>query len=345
MIWSPSRPAAGDATLAVAAAPAPGVPLGAAAWILLALALAVGVGLPAVVGSVLLMTLLTQAVINGLLATGVGFLARQNNAVSFGHAAYFGLSGYVFALLLKYGLVPAEAAILIALAVPTVLAFLLGLVIVRVPGAAFSMLTLAVGQAIYEFVIKARHVTGGDEGFAINLPPTLFGAAIHTFQDPHGMFMLSWVALALTVFGLYALVRSPFGRLTEAIRENEERARFIGFETVIPRSLIFALSALIAALAGVLLVIYNAYVSADMLHWSLSGSAIIMVIIGGQKLLWGPALGAVIFFFLKNLAGDLTEHWQAIIGVILILVTVLMPTGFAGALMRLRWRLRSGGAA
>jgi branched-chain amino acid transport system permease protein len=318
---------------------------GRAAWILLALLLALGFGLPAVVSSVLMMTLLTQAVISGVLATGVGFLVKQNGAVSFGHAAYYGLSGYTITLLLKYGVVPAEAAIVIALLVPAALAFLLGLVIVRIPGVAFSMLTLAIGQALYEFVVKARHVAGGDDGLAIALPPSLFGTSIRTFQDPHSMFVICWIVLVLVVFGLFLLVRSPFGQLTEAIRENEERARFVGYQTVVPRSLVYALSALIAALAGALFALYNGFVSPDVLHWSLSGSALIMAIIGGPKLLWGPAFGAVIFFFLKNLAGDLTEHWQAMIGVILILVTVLLPTGLAGALVRGGQRLRDKAAA
>ena len=331
---------------AVGAALAPnGLLAGRSAWTALALALALGVALPAAVPSVLMMTLLTQAVISGVVATGVGFLVKQNGVVSFGHAAYYGLAGYAIALLLKYKVMPAEIAILLALAVPTLLAFLLGLVIVRIPGVAFSMLTLAVGQALHEFVVKARHVAGGDDGLAISLPQTLFGLGIGTFQRPHTMFIVCWTVLVLVIFGLYLLVRSPFGQLTEAIRENEERARFLGYQTVVPRALVYALSALIAALAGTLFALYNAFVSPEVLHWALSGSALIMAIIGGPKLLWGPALGAVIFFFLKDFAGDLTEHWPAMIGIILIAVTVVLPTGIAGALVRLAQRVRGGAPA
>lgn len=328
-----------------AAVPAGSLLAGRGAWVLLALVLALGVALPAAVPSVLMMTLLTQAVISGVVATGVGFLVKQNGVVSFGHAAYYGLAGYAIALLLKYQVLPAELAILLALAVPTLLAFLLGLVIVRIPGVAFSMLTLAVGQALHEFVVKARHVAGGDDGLAINLPQTLFGLGIGTFQNPHTMFVICWTVLVLVIFGLYLLVKSPFGQLTEAIRENEERARFLGYQTVVPRALVYALSALIAALAGTLFALYNAFVSPEVLHWALSGSALIMAIIGGTKFLWGPALGAVIFFFLKDFAGDLTEHWPAMIGIILIVVTVVLPTGIAGALVRLVVRIRGGAPA
>jgi branched-chain amino acid transport system permease protein len=288
----------------------------------------------------LMMTLLAQAVISGILATGVGFLIRQNGVVSFGHAAFYGLAAYGVALATKRGGLGAEAAVLLALAAPTALAFLFGLVIVRLPGIAFSMLTLAVGQALFEFAMKARHLTGGEDGLAIALPSHVFGVAMRTFQTPASMFVICWSILAVLVFALSLLSESPFGRLTTAIRENEERARFIGYYTLIPRTLVFTVSAFIAALAGVLFALYNGFVSPDALHWTLSGAALIMAIIGGPKLLWGPALGAIIFFFAKDLAGNFTEHWQSIIGALLIAITVLLPSGIGGAVDRVMARRR-----
>ena len=99
--------------------------------------------------------------------------------------------------------------------------------------------------------------------------------------------------------------------------------------------LVLTLSAFVVSVAGVLFTLYNAFVSPDVLHWSLSGSALIMAIIGGPRLVFGPAIGAIVFFFAKDLAGDVTEHWQAIIGLILIGVTLLMPAGLGGAVAKL----------
>lgn len=310
-------------------------------WALVALAV-LGAALPALVGSPLLMTLLAQAVFSALLATAVGVLIRLNGVVSFGHAAFFGVAAYTLALSLKHQWMPAELAILLALALPTALAFLLGLVIVRIPGVAFSMLTLAVGQAFHEFAIKARGATGGDDGFAIALPARIFGIPANALQKPDTAFLVGWIALMLVLFGLVALVRSPAGRVMEAIRENEERARFIGYRTVALRAAALAVSAFVAALGGVQFALYNAFVSPDVLHWSLSGTALVMAIIGGPMLLWGPALGAVVLFLFKDVAGSLTEHWQAMIGVTLILTTVAFPAGLGGALTRLFAR-RAGG--
>jgi len=304
-------------------------------------AFAIGALIAATIQSNLMMTLLTQAIISGILATGVGFLMRQNGAVSFGHAAFYGIACYAIALAMKFGAIRVEVAIMLALVLPTALAFLLGLVIVRIPGVAFSMLTLAVGQAFYEFAMKARQVTGGEDGFSVNLSSTVFGIPTAIFQDPHSMFVVSWSVLVLIILGLALTAASPFGRLTVAIRENEERARFIGYETTLPRVLVLTLSVFVTAVAGVLFTLYNSFVSPDVLHWSLSGSALIMAIIGGPRLIWGPALGAIIFFFAKDIAGDFTEHWQGIIGAILIVVMLVLPVGLGGALAKL-WQRRLG---
>ncbi|MGO4714994.1 branched-chain amino acid ABC transporter permease [Bradyrhizobium sp. 2TAF24] len=299
-----------------------------------------GCFVPLVVTSPLTLSLLTQALIGALLATGVGFLVRQNGMVSFGHALFYGLAGYIFGVTAMRGYLPIEFALIAALVVPTLLAFLLGLVITRIPGVAFGMLTLACAQAFYEMALKVRGLANGDDGLAITFPSRVFGLDVTLFQDPHAMFVVCWVVLMIVLGGLWLLMRSPFGLLTAAIKTNEERARFIGYETLLPRAAIFALSALLAAIAGVLATFYNAFISPDMLHWTLSGSALIMAIIGGTAAVWGPALGAVVFFFIKEIAGDATEHWPAVIGAILIVVTVFVPSGLSGLLARLVARRR-----
>jgi branched-chain amino acid transport system permease protein len=314
-------------------------------FVLAAVAAAVGIFLPGLVSSVLLLSLMTQAVIGAITATGVGLLFRQNGVVSFGHAAFYGSAAYIIGLSMRYGLLPAELAIIAALVLPPLLAFLLGLVIVRIPGVAFAMLTLAVGQAIYEFALKARHITVGDDGFAVNFPAQVFGISVRTFQHPSSMFLICWMLLIVILLALQVFANSPLGRLTVAIRENEERARFIGYRTVVPRAFVYALSAFVASIAGVMAVLYNGFVSPDMLHWSLSGSVLIMAIIGGPKYLWGPALGAVVFFFIKDFTGNLTEHWPAIIGMIVIITTLMLPEGLAGALARLARAVRRRGNA
>jgi branched-chain amino acid transport system permease protein len=103
---------------------------------------------------------------------------------------------------------------------------------------------------------------------------------------------------------------------------------------LLPRALVFAASTVIAAIGGVLFVVYNTFISPDAVHWTASGSALIMAILGGAGSTWGPALGAFVYFFLKEVAGSYTTHWLSIIGVALILVSVAFPTGLAGLVTR-----------
>ncbi|MCO5099868.1 MAG: branched-chain amino acid ABC transporter permease [Burkholderiaceae bacterium] len=296
--------------------------------------LAAGVAVPWLVGSQLALTLMTQAVIYAILAVSIGFLIRQNGLASFGHAAFFGMAAYLMALNGRFDWVPAEAAIFAAVILPALFAFLTGLIIVRLPALSFSMLTLAVAQSLHELMLRWRALAGGDDGMAVRLPSRLFGVGIEMFQSPATMFVVCWGALIAEIVLLTIVARSRFGLLTIAIRENEERARYVGYPTLVPRALVFALSAAAAGLAGVLFSLYNAFVTPGILHWSLSGEALIMAVVGGAHAVWGPALGAVIFFVAKDAAGDLTEHWPAIIGTLLIAVTVLLPQGLSGFLAR-----------
>lgn len=298
-------------------------------------ALALGAVVAASVSSGTILSLLTQAIIYAVFASGVGLLLRQNGMVSFGHALFFGAAGYGVGILLQLQAMPAEAAIAVTLVGITLVAFLMGLVIVRVPGVAFGMLTLAVGQMFYLTASRSRGLTGGADGMNIEWPATLFGLPMSELLKSSHMFLLCWTVLVLVLLALALLLRSRFGSITEAVRDNEERARFIGIRTLVPRATVYALSALVTGVAGLLSALNTGFVSPENLHWSLSGVALMMAVVGGYKALWGPALGAVIYFLAKDILGDYANHWMAIFGVALITVIVFSPTGIAGALGRL----------
>lgn len=298
-------------------------------------ALAFGLAVTSFVSSGTLLSLFTQAIIYAIFAIGIGVLLRQNGMVSFGHALYFGGAGYGIGILLQAQLMPAELAIVLTLVGLTALAFLVGLVIVRVPGIAFGMLTLAIGQMAFLMASRARGVTGGADGMNIDWPATLFGLSQSVLLKPANMFLLCWSVLVLVLLALALLLRSRFGSITEAVRDNEERARFIGITTLLPRAAVYALSALVTGIAGILSAFNTGFVSPENLHWSLSGMTLMMVVVGGARALWGPALGAVVYFLFKDILGDYATHWMSIFGLALISVIVFSPHGIAGALQRL----------
>ncbi|CAM4291475.1 branched-chain amino acid ABC transporter permease [Kerstersia similis] len=305
-----------------------------------AAALAAGLLVATQAQSAMLLSLLTQATIFAIFALGVGLLLRQNGMVSFGHAAFYGLAGYVAAILMQQHGLSAEAVLFLTLLIMALFSCLIGLVIVRVPGIAFGMLTLAVGQMFFQLASTSRSLTGGADGMYLDWPARLFGVPIGLIQRQDVLFGISWTLLVLCIAGLAALLSTRFGRVTEAIRDNEERARFIGIRTLMPRVAIFALSALVTSLAGLLSVLNTGFISPESLHWSVSGAALMMVIIGGFRTLWGPALGAVVFFLARDLIGDYAQHWLAIFGTALILIIVFSPEGIGGALQRLFQRRR-----
>lgn len=169
----------------------------------------------------------------------------------------------------------------------------------------------------------------------LDWPSTLFGVSQSVLLKPTNLFLLSWCTLVLVLVLLTVLLRSRFGSITEAVRDNEERARFIGITTVLPRAAIYTLSAVVTGVAGILSSLNTGFVSPESLHWSLSGVTLMMVVVGGFKVLWGPALGAVVYFMFKDILGDYATHWMSIFGIALICVIVFLPTGIAVALQRL----------
>lgn len=299
------------------------------------LALLAGAAIMLLTTSSSLLGMFTQAVIYAIFALGVGVLLKQNGLVSFGHALFFGAAGYGMGVVLALDWMPAEWALLAVLLAIGVLAFLIGLVIVRVPGIAFGMLTLAIGQMAYLLASRARGLTGGADGMSVNWPSTLFGLPQSVLLKPATLFMIAWVLMVLVTVALLLILRTRFGAITEAIRDNEERARFIGFTTTVPRALVYALSAMVTGVAGLLSVFNTGFVSPENLHWSVSAITLLMVVVGGFKKALGPIVGAILYFLFKDLLGEYATHSMAIFGAILIVVIVFAPDGVIGAVQRL----------
>jgi branched-chain amino acid transport system permease protein len=299
------------------------------------LALVVGMAIAFLTPSSSLLGLFAQAVIYAIFALGVGVLLRQNGLTSFGHALFFGAAGYAMGVILTLDWVSAEIAIFVVLLGIGVLAFLIGLVIVRVPGIAFGMLTLAIGQMAYLLATRSRGLTGGADGMSIPWPSTLFGVKQSVLLKPDVLFLIVWTVLIVVTLVVVWVLRTRFGTITEAVRDNEERARFIGINTTVPRALVYAMSAVVTGVAGVMSSLNTGFISPESLHWSVSGIALVMVVVGGFKSVIGPILGAIVYFLFKEVLGDYATYWMAIFGAALIAVIVFSPDGIAGALERL----------
>jgi branched-chain amino acid transport system permease protein len=203
----------------------------------------------------------------------------------------------------------------------------------------FIMITLAFAQMMY-YVFVSLKAYGGDDGLSMPGRSTL--APGLDLADDLTWYYVVLALLAAVLYFVHRLVHSRFGRVIEAIRENETRAEAIGYPVYRYKLLCFVISGAIAGLAGALVANQSSYVSPSLLHWIQSGTLMIMVILGGVGRFWGGPIGAVALLFLEEtlsgseLLGDYALHWQLPVGVILLAIVLYAPQGIAG--LAARWR-------
>jgi branched-chain amino acid transport system permease protein len=307
-----------------------------------AVVLAAGLAVPYIVLDRFYISMLFDGLVLGMLALSIGFLARHLGLISLGHTAFFGGAAYAVAMgITHWGWTPIVAS-LFALVAGTVLALLMGLLVVKASGMGFLMLTLALGQALYQLSIQriAIPYTGAFDGLQISYgsDATFLGLSVREVMNAALFWPVVWSALVLATFVLWLVGRSKFGTVMEGIRENEERMRFSGFNTYWPRVLAFTISGAVASLAGVFFALNAAYVSPEVLSFLKAGDALIAAIIGGLGVLLGPILGAFLYVVAQsqfNQSGNLHLYT----GIALIVVLMFLPGGILGGLGSLRRRL------
>jgi branched-chain amino acid transport system permease protein len=298
---------------------------------------------PSLISDSYYMNIAADGVVLGILAIGIGFLAHRSGLISLGHTAFYGGAAYGVAIAMaQWGWAPLQAAIFAVLG-GTVLAVVIGALSIRITGFGFLMLTLAFAQAIYQLSIltSVRSVTGAFDGLGITFQSgqTFLGMDQAQLGAADTFWPLAWTALVLITFGLWLVGRSRFGTVLEAIRENEERARFSGHNTYLPRLAAFTISGLCASIAGVLFALKAAYVSPDVLSFVTAGDALIAAIVGGFTILAGPIVGAVLYIYAQGQFGD-TGNLHLYTGLALIVVLIFLPGGIVGFAVSQFRRLR-----
>jgi branched-chain amino acid transport system permease protein len=292
-------------------------------WVVLAVA---GLGAPWVI-SLYQLQLAQQAMVMGLLALSIGWLLRQTGQLSFGHAAFYGIAGYGTAYLVQHADLPIGLTLLVGIGVGTLAAVVVGLVTIRVPGIAFAMLTLAIGMLAWVAGGQMHEITRGADGLNVQLEGSLLGKEAAMYGNPVDAWPLVWGVLMVVMAALWALSRSTWGRRLASIRDNEERMRFSGYATYWPRVAAFAVSGLVASIAGTLNLVTTSFISLTALFWSTSGLALIVAVIGGVRSVLGPPLGAVLFVLLQSYLAGSGNHYQAVLGLVLIAVVLASPGG------------------
>ena len=269
---------------------------------------------------------------------GLNILVGNTGLVSFGHGAWFGLGAYAAALGQRYWfpgtlILPAIFAVVFV----TASAVISGALILRRRGVYFSLLTLALTALLFAIGYRWTEITGGESGLGGVTRGLLLGVDLE--RDPNYYCGVAAIAMAICVL-LWRFHRSPVGSVLVAIRENEQRARFIGYPTNRYKLIGFVLSAAVVAIAGAVSVFNHRFASAEPLSVAFSGELIAMVVIGGMRNFLGPALGALFFILFREFLSIWSPHWLFYFGLLFIGFVVFSPTGLVGVAGRLLAPLR-----
>jgi branched-chain amino acid transport system permease protein len=284
----------------------------------------------------------TQIAIDALFAVSLNLLLGTTGLVSFGHVAYFGVGAYVGGILMKNLGVPFSLAFPAAGISAALAALVFGYFCVRLTRIYFAMLTLAFSQIVWAVAYKWNAVTGGDQGVAdIPYPNLHWMSAIPGLADlriGERFYLLTLVLVAISLAILRRIVRSPFGRMLTTIRDNPERAAFIGVNVRAYELAAFVVAGGFAGFAGFLYGIFSRGVFPDYVFWSKSAEVMIMAILGGINFFWGPPVGAFALVWLDQQITDYTQYWPFVLGVILLVLLFVFPGGIVGGLAA-GWRL------
>jgi branched-chain amino acid transport system permease protein len=287
-----------------------------------------------------------QALVSGMVALSLTFLAGYGGMVSLAQMTVAGIAGYTVAILGSSGTAlslnwPLGVVIPFALLVATLSSVLIGWLSVRTEGIYTIMITLAMGVAFYYLALQNYTVFNGFQGFQGVHPPTAFGI---NWRQPVPFYFLALFFSLAAYFRVKYLVRAPFGMALQGIRDNPRRMNALGYNVVAHRVAAYAVAGLIAGVAGVLLVWYNGLITPGSIGTSWLINILVIAVLGGMKHPIGPFLGAIVFVLLQTFAIDLfdRERFNLVIGGAFLAIVLFSPDGLLGLWERLRARLQQG---
>jgi branched-chain amino acid transport system permease protein len=274
----------------------------------------------------------TKILIMAIFAMSLDLLVGYAGLVSLGHAAFYGLGAYALALASpQYAGANLWISLPLAVGVAAAAALAIGSLALRTSGVYFIMVTLAFAQMLY-FVFHDTKFAGGSDGMYIYVRPVaaILGWQPFSLEDIRHFYYATLALAAGTFVALAVLLRSPFGKVVAGIRVNEHRMRSLGYATFRYKLVCFAIAGGLAGLAGYLAAAQHGNVNPDMMGWHLSGSGLMMVILGGMGTLSGPVVGAVAMLALEVAFQGVTKHWQLLMGGFIVLVALFLPRGLIG---------------
>lgn len=284
--------------------------------------------------------MVSRIVILALFAVSLDLLVGYTGLISFGHAAWFGVGAYAFALLSTHYQVTDSFWITlpVALIAAAVLSFIVGLFVLRTKGIYFIMVTLAFAQVFYFLVHDVPAIGGSTDGLNLYARPTLEigNWVLLDLENPLTMYYFILAALFFSVVLLWFFLRSPLGRAVQGIKINEHRMLSIGFPVFRYKLIVFVIASVFASLAGYLFAAQSYGVNPELLSWHKSADVLLMLIFGGMGQFVGGIVGAFAFILLKDVFMTYTDWWQLWLGITIVLFVLFLPGGLASLPSRLK---------
>lgn len=283
--------------------------------------------------------LATEVLIFALFASSFNLLFGYTGLLSFGHAAYFGVAAYAVGLLARDLGLSIVVAIPAGIAAAVLAALLIGYFCVRLDEIYFAMLTLAFAQILHSIVWHWNEVTGGSDGLDMvpRRPLALPGLTLD-IGSMAGFYFFTLGVVVLALYLLWRLVNSPFGLALKGLRENAVRGECVGVRVSRYRLAAFVISGAFAGLAGALFVLFQRAAMPEAVYWTTSAEPVLMSLLGGTRVFLGPAVGAAVFLFIKDIISAYTQFWMISLGGVLILFVLFLPGGMAG----FAWKVANG---
>ena len=301
----------------------------AAAWLLLICAIA----LPWVLqwlGMDYYLSLASRVLVYAIAATSLNLVLGYGGLVSFGHAAFVGLGAYVTAILISEGVPSGIVHLLATVGISALVALVIGAISLRTRGVYFIMITLAFAQMLF-YLANSIKAYGGDEGLNIRTRSQFgFDGFGLDLKNDQVFYYVALTALVLAMLALARFVPSRFGRAVQALRDDDVRAEALGFPTYRYKLIVFVIAGACGGIAGALYVNLTGYVNPNLLHWTQSGTLMVMVILGGVASVWGGLAGAAALLLLQETLSAYTQHWEFWTGWVLLAVVLFARRGLAG---------------
>ena len=274
------------------------------------------------------LNMLTEIIIFALYAVSYNLLLGYAGLLSFGHAMFFGTGAFTVAIaLINIPGLSMWSAIGLAVVMTTVIGFVAGGLLLRHKGSYFALLTLAFNSLFYAVATKWHDVTGGDDGLSITRPDLGLGFTTVSMSGIESFYYFTLIIVGATIVFCWYFTRTAMGQTVLMMRENEERMKFLGYNTNICRLILFTFTGALAGLAGAFYTLHFQFCSQSAISVDMTTTVLLMTFVGGTRTFWGPMVGTLVYIIIQNYLSDITDRWPLFMGLIFVFMVIFVPGG------------------